>query len=396
MQQVNFNYTVTLIQKLFVEKILECLYIGTLDSYRLRLHNPKTAIEELVHVTFQVKQNILQRSEYVAEICKEVISLLDGESDGLVFTSISKDYYLKLISHGRKKENFNVIIQASRLVIKDNLDYQQHLIDEIEKQIDNYVEGNEIEASEKLLSLVEYSLIELVNKGFTKQYLYNFLRTVLVHAEGTDFSFYERFQEYKNLFTKPKSSYTIIFKILSNQFQFRELYQIDSQYIHVNRRFRSIHSSTVSNRVARFLEDNKEEKLVAYKIDAPDHYKAIELCRAKLSRDLDLYHLGFSGIKNSIDKQVAVIAELAPEKASTAPSNYQLEGYTRGNQEIFSSLLTKVNSLPNNNVSEETIEKLLSGFRYLRMGSESAELETKMLNFWIGLEFVFTSFLSDQ
>jgi len=301
MQQVNYSYTTTLIQKLFVEKVLESLYIGTLDSYRLRLHNPKTAIEELIHVTLQVKQNILQRQEYVVEICKEVTALLKDESDGLIFTSISKDYYLKLIQ-GSKKENFNVIIQASRLVIKDNTNYQQHLIDEIERCINDYVEGHEIEAPEKLLSLVEFSLIELINKGFTKQYLYNCLRTILVHAGGSAFSFNERFQEYKNFFTKPKSSYTVIFKILSNKFQFRELHQIDNQYIHVNRRFRSIHSSLVSDRVARFLEENKEEKLIAYKIDAPDHFKAIELCRAKLSRDLDLYHLGFSGIKNSIDK----------------------------------------------------------------------------------------------
>jgi len=396
MQQVSYSYPITLIQKLFVEKVLECLYIGTLDSYRLRLHNPKTAIEELVQVTLQVKQNILQRQEYVAEICKEVLALLKNESDGLIFTSIDRDYYVKLISQGKKKENFNIIIQASRLVIKDNANYQQHLIDEIERQIDNYIEGSEIEAPKKLLSLIEYSLIELVNKGFTKQYLYNFLRTILIHAGDADLSFSERFQGYKNLFNRTKSNYTVIFKILSNEFQFRELHQIDSNYIQVNRRFRSIHSPIVSERVTKFLEENKQEKLVAYKIEAPDHYKAIELCRAKLSKDLDLYHLGFSGIKNSIDKQAAVISELAPERASTAPSNYQLEGYTRGNQEIFTSLLAKVNLLQHNNVPQETIDKLLSGFRYLRMGSESGELETKMLNFWIGLEFIFTLFLSDQ
>jgi hypothetical protein len=55
MQQIIFRYESNLMQQLFVEKVLECLYLGTLDSYRLRLHNPKTAIEELVHVTHQVR-----------------------------------------------------------------------------------------------------------------------------------------------------------------------------------------------------------------------------------------------------------------------------------------------------------------------------------------------------
>ena len=395
MQQVSYSYTPTLIQQLFIEKILECLYIGTLDSYRLRLHNPKTAIEELIYVTSQVKQNILQRTEYVSEIRKEVSSLLKDNTDGLVFVTISREHYAKLISHG-KKENYNKIIQASRLVIKDNLNYKQHLILEIKNYLDSHASDSEIESSGKLTSLVEYALIELVNRGYTKQYLYHFLRTIFVHAGDSSFTFEERFQEFQKLFVRPETVYTVIFKILSDQFQFRELCQIDSNYIQVNRRFRSINSSLISDQVARWLEENKEEKLVAYSVATPDHYKAIEKGRVKLARDLDLYHLGFSGIKNDIDRQAAVIAQSDPAKASTVPSNYQLEGYTRGNQQIFNLLLSKVNSLQTNSVSKETIEKLLSGFRYLRMGSESAELETKMLNFWIGLEFVFTSFLSDQ
>jgi hypothetical protein len=243
---------------------------------------------------------------------------------------------------------------------------------------------------------VEYALIELVNKEFTKQYLYHFLRTIFVHAGDSSFTFEERFSEFENLFTRPESEYTVIFKILSDQFQFTELSRIDSAYIQVNRKFRAINSLQISIEVSTYLEENKKDKLIAYRVNAPDHYNAVEKARIKLGRDLDLYHLGFSGIRNDIDPQAAVISKLDPAKASTVPSNFQLEGYTRGNQDIFNLLLIKVNSLDSNNVSKETKEKLLSGFRYLRMGSESAELETKMLNFWIGLEFVFTSFFSSQ
>lgn len=396
MQQVKYSYFPSSIQRLFVEKILESLYISTLDSYRLKLHNPKTAIEELISVTYLVKENILQRTEYVSEVSKEIESLIrNGNNDGLSFTTISRQHYLKVISQINKK-TYKKIIQASRLVMKDNLNYQDHLLSSIEECLGNYIEGNEINESLKLTSLVEYALIELVNKGYTKQYLYHFLRTIFVHTGDEHFSFNDRFDEFKKLFNRPESRYTVIFKILSDQFQFTDLIQIDEEYIQVNKRFRSIHSSSISSEVINYLEDNKQEKLVAYKLDAFDHYKAIEKGRVKLARDLDLYHLGFSGIRNDIDRQAVVIADLEPLKASTAPSNYQLEGYTRGNQSVFKLLLQKVNALHSNNVSEETIEKLLSGFRYLRMGSESAELETKMLNFWIGLEFVFTSFLSNE
>lgn len=353
MQQVNYSYSPSLPQQLLIEKILECLYIGTLDSYRLRLHNPKTAIEELVYVTYQVKENILQRTEYVKEVTKEVLSLLEGDNDGLVFIKISRDYYKKIINQG-KGENYNKIIQASRLVIKDNSNYEENLILGIKDCVNDFEKGGEIKNPLKLTSLVEYALIELVNKGYTKQYLYHFLRTIFVHAGDSNFTFEERFSEFENLFTRSEAKYTVIFKILSDQFQFTELSRIDSDYIQVNRRFRAINSSRISDEVATYLEENKEEKLVAYSVNAPDHYKAVEKVRIKLAHDLDLYHLGFSGIRNDIAPQAAVISEEEPGKASTVPSNYQLEGYTRGNQYIFSLLLDKVNSLESNNVSEET------------------------------------------
>jgi len=394
MQQISFSYSPNKIQQLFVEKILESLYIGTLDSYRLRLHNPKTAIEELVHVTNQVKENILQRGEYVTEISNEVRSLIQDESDGLMFISISREYYKKIIE-AHKKENYNKIIQSSKIVLKDNLDYRNQLIVKVKKCIDVYI-GGEIGEPEKLLALIEYSLIELVNMGYTKQYLYRFLRTILVHTGDESMSFDIRFLEYQKLFNRSESNYTVIFKINSGKFQFSELSQIDSKYIQINQLFRSRNFAELSEQVSKFLEENKTNKLIGLKVTALDHYKAIEISRTKLEKDLDLYHLGFSGISNSIDHQAAVISEENPSKASTAPSNYQLEGFTRGDKHIFEKLLEKVQRLNSNSVTNESIEKLSAGFRYLRMGSEAAELETKMLNFWIGLEFVFTSFNSDE
>lgn len=396
MQQINYKYSPTPSQKLFTEKILESLYIGTLDSYRLRLHNPKTAIEELVYVTYQVRENILQRSHYVDELKKEVTALLESGGDGLIFKNISRDYYKGLIKESAKKEKYTRIIQASKLVLKDNICYAENITNEVKQCIYDLNEDNQFNCSAKLLSLVGYALVELVNIGYTKQYLYNIVRTIFVYAGDDTFTFDERFSEFVKLFTRPESKYTVILQILSNKFQFEELSRLDKNYIQVNRKYRAVTPSSLSTQVSMFLEKNKNNKLVAFQTDAPDHFKAIEIARNKMEHDLDLYHLGFNGIRNHIGNKVAVISERDPERASVLPSNYQLEGYTRGNQQIFNLLLDKVKSLKSNNVSKESIDKLLSGFRYLRMGSESPELANQMLNFWIGLEFIFTSNSSTQ
>ena len=396
MQQVTFDYSPTRNQQLFVEKVLECLYIGTLDSYRLRLHNPKSIIEELIHVAHQVKNNILQRNEYVTEVSKEALTLLDSDNHALRFTSISLEYYRKLLQNANKKASYSRIIQASRLVIKDNIEYSLTLLHELEKLLIAADKEDDYDEQTKLLSFTEYSIIELVNLGYTKQYLYNYIRTIMVFAGGATWSFTNRFGEFKKLFFREPEEYTVIFKIDSDQFQFRELYRIDNEYIQITKRFRAIAKLSVSRQVSQYLEDNKHGKLVGLAVQSLDHYKAIDIARERLSKDLDLYHLGFSGIRNSIDKQAAVIGKSNPDKASTAPSNYQLEGFTRGNEEIFNLMLDKVNKMKTNNVSGESIEKIYAGFRYLRMGSEANELETKLLNYWIGLEFAFTSFVVEN
>ena len=55
MQKLNFNYQPNDLQRIFVEKGLELLYKDTIDSYRLRLHNPKSIIEELVNNCIFIK-----------------------------------------------------------------------------------------------------------------------------------------------------------------------------------------------------------------------------------------------------------------------------------------------------------------------------------------------------
>ena len=397
MQQLTFSYSPNDLQKFFVEKGLELLYKDTLDSYRLRLHNPKTAIEELVSVTQYVKDGVLERTSYVREVSKEVKKLIEKDDGGLSFHSVNKDYYKRNILENSKAENYNKIIQSSKLLLRDNADYAISLLDRVKVEIDEYVAGSPIDNRRGFVFYFHYSLIELINRGFSKQYLYEYFRAIFVHTGESTLTFDDRYEIWKELFNQEDRQYTVIYSILGQYFQFRELHKIDAQYKQVNKAFRRSLPPETSTRVRSFLEAKKQEKLVAIQINAKDHYTAIRTSRVKLSVDLDLYHLGFSGITNKIDQQTAVISQEDPSKGSTAPSNYQLDGYTRGGIEIFSTLLEKVDRLDTNDkVSMESKDKLTAGFRYLRLGSEAPELEAKLLNYWIGLEYVFTSFLSDD
>lgn len=391
MQKIDFNYSITPIQKLFVEKGLELLYKNTIDTYRLRLHNPKTIIEELVSVCQQSKEGFLTTSYHSETVVKEVANCLKNGDNGMVFRDISMEYYLKII-HNDKKENFNRIIQASKLVIKSNSDYKDKLLIKIEDILINSEPElyDNPEIKKNLFELIQYLLIEFISIGYTKPYLYNFFRTIFVHATNKN-SFEERYSIWKSLSTRSKENYSVLFNILGDSFQFKELIKIDSEYEQVNGKFKSKLPRTTSKNVIAFMEARKNGNLFSRKVEAYDHFKAIEIAHSKLSSDLDLYHLCFNKIEFKLDSQAAVIGENHPEKASTLPSNFQIDGYFRSSRNVFDELLDKVKMLRKNKVSEESIDKIISSIRYLRTGSESPELESKLLNYWIGLEYIFTS-----
>jgi hypothetical protein len=396
MQLLNFNYSPTLLQRLFIEKGLELLYKDTIDTYRLRLHNPKTIIEELYRVCKEAKAGVLTNNIYANSSAKEALSLLRNNNHGLEFNSIASDYFIRLLENS-KSENYNQIIQACNLVLRDNINFQNKLFELIKQKIDTYVPGTILSSDEikKFVLLIDYLCVELVNLGFTKQYLYHFFRTIFVHATGASLSFDERFLILKELGTRRKENFKVIYHIQGISFQYQTLKRIDKRYEQLTKKFKHTLPASTSPRVFDFLDENKG-RLVAIKVQSLDHFKAVELSRAKLSNDLDIYHLGFNDQLITIGPKAVVVGTKDPSKASTLPSNYQIDGYIRSSKEVFESLLKKFNKLKRNNVEEESIDKILSAIRYLRTGSESPELETKLLNYWIGLEYIFTSFNTDE
>ena len=102
MQNINLNYQTSNIQKLFIAKGSELLYKGSLDTYRLKLHNPKTIIEELVAVC---KSSFLTNNDYAQASASELITLLNEKNDGLKFIKVNRKYFLDLLKNTKKEKS---------------------------------------------------------------------------------------------------------------------------------------------------------------------------------------------------------------------------------------------------------------------------------------------------
>ncbi|ADF54252.1 hypothetical protein [Zunongwangia profunda] len=397
MQKLNFNYQPNDLQRIFVEKGLELLYKDTIDSYRLRLHNPKSIIEELVNNCISARNGHLTNNEYTINTASETRKILEKKEDALNFQTISREYYLELLK-SVKKQHYNVVIQASNLILKENRNYQELLIQKLEEYFQNYDPEKDLFESDikHFLLIVHYLIIEYINLGYTKQYLYHYFRTIFVYTGDNLLTFNNRFEIWKNLCIKEKEKFTVIVEILGESFQHKTLQSINSNYTPVNARFRNLIPESTSEKVRNYLEEKKNSNLIALELKALDHFKSIELARSIIASDLDIYHLGYNNQLFRIDDNGAIIGSIQPEKASTVPINYQLDGYIRSSKKVFNKSLEKIKLLKINNVSEESIDKIISAVRYLRTGSESPELETKLLNYWIGLEYIFTLFNSQE
>lgn len=398
MQKIYFKYLTNNYEKLFISRASELLYKNSIDTYRLKLHNTKSIIEELISICQSANLGLLSNNDYSQSTASEILSMLDEENENIIFNRINRDYYKDIIKH-TKKDNYNRIIQASKIILEDNKNYLENLFLKINEIISSIAIINEKEIHQKnknLLVLTNYLFIELVNKGFSKQYLYYVFQVIFIYKDFDHFCFCERFKKWKELCFRNPENFTVVYNIISNDFQISELKKIDDAYILINSKWRKNIAKLNSDRVNIFLEENKMNKLVGMDVNALDYFKALEISREKLSKDLDLYHLGLNSHLFEIDKQAAVIGTNEPDKSSTIPSNFQIDGHLNSNIKVFDQLLKKVHKIKKNNIDSASLDKLYSAIRYLRTGSQSPELETKLLNYWIGLEYIFTSSLSEE
>lgn len=408
MQNFTLEYNVNPLERIFLDKSIECLFSNSIDSYRLRLHNPKTLIEELITVINSSINGVLTNNDYVEFTSKELKKILNDNNDILIFKSVSKKHYLDILNKPNRN-NYKIIQQSSKLILKYNQEYFSNVFNEIynifssytsfenkKRVLDLNIEKDFNLLQKKLIVLIDYLYIELLNIGFSKQYLYKIFQSIFIYHRNPSTNFDLQFQIFENLINKENEKYKIIFSIKDKSFLFHELKKIDERYFLVDKKERNKLKSIISEEGKNYLEKNSDNILFGIEYSTKDHFKAVQLSIDKLSKDLDIYHLGYNNKHYKVEAHCLTIGENEPNKATAVPSNFQIDGKFNSNTAIFNNLLEKIKKLKETNIDEDSYQKILSAIRYYRTGSESPELETKLLNYWIGLEFIFTSFHSEE
>jgi len=171
MQLINHKNTgLTVCQRLLIEKSLELLYLGSIDSYRVRLNNPKSGLEELKYCLEEFQAGRIKHFHTIKAkdrdkkaIVEEVLALLDYNPNYLVFKVISKKYLKELLSNVTE-HSYKKVISAIDLLLNENTTYLTAVIDGLAALIG----GNDttIAGLEKIDTSLNILFSELIHKGF--------------------------------------------------------------------------------------------------------------------------------------------------------------------------------------------------------------------------------------
>ncbi|HVV04080.1 MAG TPA: hypothetical protein VHC96_07630 [Puia sp.] len=128
-----------------------------------------------------------------------------------------------------------------------------------------------------------------------------------------------------------------------------------------------------------------------------DYLAALKKARNVLSEYFDVINLGLSDEFLHNHQRVLVIDERSPEQAAFQSNVNILDGRYRAEKMHYVGFTQKLPTILNNmQVQSEAKEKIKSAIRYLRLGNQSTEVEHKFINYWIGLEYLFSNYESQS
>lgn len=375
-------------QLFFIQRLLELFHRETIDSYRVRVLNPILALQELSEVYDDLLEGKIKRFEDLQYCIEETITLLKKDST-IEFHTIDKTFFIDSILKKIKKETFPEQYAESRSAIKtilrDNVDYAVgviRLLTDVFNQPDKedpFPEFNKVDGLAGILAT------ELLRVGFTKSFLYSFCySTFQQRTEG----FNKDFAKLTDLFKSPGIEYLVWFKVYSPRVTPEEWPQIPS--------FKIMKEIPDLNRlpakITNFLIEKRNHFFIGQTIKAPDHFAALQKAKQYLSEAFDVIGLAHHNRRIELQPNAIVYPIDRLELAGLPQIKFIPDGKFPDGEGVLRMLQDKMPQILNNtNIRPGTKEKIKSAVRYLRYGHEAIEIEHQLINYWIGLEYLYSN-----
>lgn len=371
----------------FVQRMLELLHRETVDTYRVKVLNPKLALEELIDVYDGLTAGRIKRFEDLEYCCTETLSLLKKD-DTIRFDSIEKGFFtdqlLRRITNTDYREFYPRVRTAIKTILSENKDYLHSVIHLLEVSLQKEEERDPFPGLDELNRLCGILATELLEKGYTKNFLHSFCHSIFVKKfDGFD----KGFKKLIDFANSPDTHYRVWFKVYSpavdsSKWDLFPSWDITEEVID---------NASLPSRVQRFLSAKRNYHFLGRELAAPDHYSALQRSKQELAEFFDLIRLAHHNAQIDLSPNAVVFPVDRPHLAGLPKVQHIPDGKFPDGNGVLHILQQKTAQILNQKIDPETKEKIKSAIRYLRFGHEAVELEHQLINYWIGLEYLFSN-----
>lgn len=378
----------------FKQRMVELYDNNTLDSYSVRTCNSMSMFFELQEMLEGWIACNVKRGTTVAYCIEECIQLLEID-EWLNFSFYDKKKLLKKLDEYRntvarikdsreKKEGDNydaryMLNLVSLCISANDTTYLSELISSVRIDlltVRSYQDKDFSSTIERFDHKLSLMATELVRRGYSKSYLYFFFKSIKQNVAGIPFK--DAFDQLQSKFSAVHHyTDTVIIRL---NFPNDNVPAMEDLYEEVPGNYYDAMRGSLKG----IFKKAAGRRFYIVTVDAADTCSALQIARLRLSQALDRNDMGVVHISNTgvvfyiKDGGIALRTETCHDVGSSRTDMYKLPAIMR---QIDKS----------DAISRDIKVRLNTAMRHLRVGDDQSEIEQRFLNYWIGLEFIFST-----
>jgi len=367
-------------EKLFIQLWSELFNPDTIDTYRVRVMNASSILDELEEVITDSTNEIVPHLTNVIFVAKEAERILKGDFICQKYFKSETAFAIKYIrSLWDKPKKDQLVPCFSKLkLLKEKLDsdYFNLLLKELEDAI--FVSKNleDIQVITKALST------QLIHKGYSFNYLYNRKSLFLDNTRGLDFR--AKFNYFKTDILKPSRTFRVVFKFSAtgNILSFGEIFSI--------KLLEKFNPDSTTKEESEF-DEQAGEFYGELNVESPDPYSAVYASRKSISLIQNIVRYEYRKKEFKVSPNFLVYDD-TNTNVYLYPSTQRPLGFiSAGKDNRFKKYLETFDILMNSSkrkIDKDSVDRIINSFHYFRLSLDSAEPETRFLLNWIAFEYL--------
>lgn len=368
----------------FKNRLLELLHKDTLDSYRVKVNNTNSLLHELYHLLSDWKVGKIKRFETIQYTSLELLDQLKNDkciSYGEYEKELVIEEFGKLNSKDEKSISLDYIQYLSFRLIDINKDaYLENLFLKVTLGIkENSCQKNFIE----LDGLLNCLIAELIRIGYSKSFLYIISKSAFAKEDKIEFE--ASFEKYRvRLLEKKKEKFHVFFKLI-----FDKTDSIPNNTELINFIPIEFITAKAQQTNSAFFEQTDKTRFLHFEENVLDANTSLAESKMKLSTFLDKIHLSLGIIQVEVNKSTYITNKFN-SKGRCVYTDFVVDG-TSVDSIPYEKIDHALSSIYSSNIiSADVKDRINCSLRHFRLGNDARDMEQKFINYWIGLEYIFS------